>query len=73
MADVKLPNISNSNNNSFIEPKSKGHGDYEDSSSKRNGGDGRSQSFHSGRGISGPGMSQMGRSGVMEVKKQRKE
>lgn len=53
MADVKFPNISQSNNNSFVaERPSNGLGglaDYNDGNGQRNGNDVRSQSFHSGR------------------------
>ena len=60
MADVKFPNISQSNNNSFVaeRPSKNGHGlgEYEDNSGNRNGNDVSSQSFHSGRAGTGAGL-----------------
>lgn len=51
----------------------KGMGDYGDDHAAIRNGDGRSQSFHSGRGHSGPGMMGPNGKSVMEAKKQRKE
>lgn len=68
MADVKLPNISQSNLNSGEQQQT-----YSDAQPPRN--DNRSQSFHSGRGgggTGGNGFGNVGRS-IMEAKKQRKE
>ncbi|CDW87895.1 UNKNOWN [Stylonychia lemnae] len=74
MADVKFPNISQSNNNSFVDGRGLknggGLGEYDDQQAMRNGGDVRSQSFHSGRGGTGPGLA--GQS-IMNAKKQRKD
>ena len=82
MADVKLPNISQSNLNingtGAQFSTNNNHADnnnlmYNDSMAQPRG-DGRSQSFHSGRagGNGGNGFGQVGRS-IMEAKKQRKE
>lgn len=70
MADVKLPNISQANLN--VNGQSAGVADAQAvyaSENAANRTDGRSQSFHSGRGN---GFGQVGRS-IMEAKKQRKE
>ena len=73
MADVKFPNIAQSNHNSFVESKPiRNNGgnlsEYGDVSAVRNAHDVRSNSFHSGRkGTGNAGIS------IMNAKKQRKE
>lgn len=71
MADVKFPNISQNNNNSFVggdklnqsavyKSNPNNLSEYGDNSGNRNGNDARSQSFHSGRiGTGGNGTSIM--------------
>jgi hypothetical protein len=72
MADVKLPNISQTNLNLAGQGVNQIDNQYADQMSQPRA-DGRSQSFHSGRpGGSGNGFGQVGRS-IMEAKKQRKE
>lgn len=75
MADVKFPDIAQSNNNSFVAPSNAFNknnlSEYGDSSVKRNGNDVRSQSFHSGRAGTSNGLS--GGKSIMNAKKQRKE
>lgn len=75
MADVKLPNISQTNLNLAGQgvptaQQLESNNQYGDQMSQPRG-DGRSQSFHSGR-PGGNGFGQVGRS-IMEAKKQRKE
>lgn len=74
MADVKLPNISQTNLNGGGLATSAANAEqiYSDGGAGAPRTDGRSQSFHSGRGAGGNGFGQVGRS-IMEAKKQRKE
>ena len=72
MADVKFPNIAQSNNNSFVDTRANRMGnlsEYNDQNNIRNGADARSQSFNSGRLGSGNGNG----TSIMNAKKQRKE
>ncbi len=73
MADVKFPNISQSNNNSFVDTRpirnNANLSEYNDQNGIRNGHDARSQSFNSGRLGSGNANG----TSIMNAKKQRKE